>query len=644
MPYICLSRSDIPDGTVQILDLAPNSSQASAVYDGQGQTRYVNRAKNDPVFVTPLGTMVQNEAEGLRAYLADKVEPGGLEVAGGTITCVGPTDGDTFTLGAVPFTCVSNFATGTITCVAPSNGDVVTVQDVDLTCVENFATGSILVEAAAPAVADAVTIAGVAFEAVAAGPDPAAQEFLSAADNDAATSATSLATAINDAATQALIIAATGGAGVTGAADDVTVNLTSNTERGLTGAMTLASTDDYTLSGATMDLVLADPAAQEFDGALGVAGGAVALIAASLETCVDDAATQALIVAETGGPTVAATTALGVVTLTASVRGLLGQLTLATTDAVNLAISGATLDLTLADPAAQEFDGLLSVADNTAVAESIVATINNAASVVLVKAANATNYALASSALGVVTLAARDDAAAALPGPTGNLTLVSSSAVRLEINDGETVITRMFRTHEAWTVAFINATATALQARVDAGSAMTLAAIDVVLLAQAGAELTAAGGSNSVGVLTEILSVFAGRIYKLTRTTAAGVLNQIMTADNPTYEWNTNVLGGFTEAVTVWGDSWADGEVVPSVAGGATQNREVGNIRHTYDTGSFQISIASGDLFTFADGVTLWPDSDLGPHFPWSMQGAATATVTGARVVTVYDDSGNVLA
>ena len=523
MPYICLSRSDIPDGTVQILDLAPNSSQASAVYDGQGQTRYVNRTKNDAVIVTPLGAMVQNEAEGLRAYLADKVEPGGLEVAGGTITCVAPANADTFTLGGVVFTCVENFATGSIAVLAGG------------------------------AEAAAVTIAGVEFAAVAADPDPTAQEFLSSADSTPAASATSLAEAINDDDTQTLIIAATGGAGLTAAAVDNDVGLTSNTERGLTGVMATVSTANYPPLAATTTLVLAVAADQEFDGGL-------------------------------------------------------------------------------------------SVADDTAVAVTVAAAINNAASVVLVKAANATNYALATPALGVVTLAARDNLAAALPGPTGNLTLISSSAVRLEINDGETIILRMFRTHDTWTVDFITDTAAALQARIDAGSAMTLAAIDVVLLAQAGAELTATGGSNSVGVLTEILSLFAGRIYKLARSTAAGVLNQIMTADNPTYEWNVNVLGGFTEAVTVNGDSWADGEVVPSVLGGATQNREVGNIRHTYSTGAFQISIASGDLFTFADGVTLWPDSDLGPHYPWTYQGAATATVTGARVVTVYDDSGNVLA
>ena len=48
MPYICLARTDIPDGTLQVLDLVPNTSLRSNL-DPPGQTRYVNRVQNDPV-------------------------------------------------------------------------------------------------------------------------------------------------------------------------------------------------------------------------------------------------------------------------------------------------------------------------------------------------------------------------------------------------------------------------------------------------------------------------------------------------------------------------------------------------------------------------------------------------------------------
>jgi len=75
MPYICLARNDIPNGTVQILDLVPNSSQKSAVYDPPGQTRYVNRVQNNPVYFTAAGATTKL-VEGLSALLADLVDPG----------------------------------------------------------------------------------------------------------------------------------------------------------------------------------------------------------------------------------------------------------------------------------------------------------------------------------------------------------------------------------------------------------------------------------------------------------------------------------------------------------------------------------------------------------------------------------------
>jgi hypothetical protein len=76
MPYICLARTDLPDGTVQILDLKPNSSNRNLIYEPEGQTKYVNRALNEPVHGTATGT-TYGDANGLQAYLADRVEPVG---------------------------------------------------------------------------------------------------------------------------------------------------------------------------------------------------------------------------------------------------------------------------------------------------------------------------------------------------------------------------------------------------------------------------------------------------------------------------------------------------------------------------------------------------------------------------------------
>lgn len=75
MPHICLIRSDIPDGILQVLDLLPNSSQYSLIYDPPPQTKYVNRATNDTVVTTGAGPITTNaDYRGLAAYLIDNVE------------------------------------------------------------------------------------------------------------------------------------------------------------------------------------------------------------------------------------------------------------------------------------------------------------------------------------------------------------------------------------------------------------------------------------------------------------------------------------------------------------------------------------------------------------------------------------------
>lgn len=77
MPYICLARTDIPDGTVQVLDLKPNTSQRNLIYEPPGQTRYVNRAVNEAPQASPNGE-AQADVNGLRAYIADRFDPANL--------------------------------------------------------------------------------------------------------------------------------------------------------------------------------------------------------------------------------------------------------------------------------------------------------------------------------------------------------------------------------------------------------------------------------------------------------------------------------------------------------------------------------------------------------------------------------------
>lgn len=71
MPFICLRRSDIPAGTLQVLDLWPNTSQRNQAIDPAGQTKYVNRYQNDTLAL--VGTATAAEYKGLAAYFVDHV-------------------------------------------------------------------------------------------------------------------------------------------------------------------------------------------------------------------------------------------------------------------------------------------------------------------------------------------------------------------------------------------------------------------------------------------------------------------------------------------------------------------------------------------------------------------------------------------
>jgi len=71
MPFICLRRSDIPAGTLQVLDLWPNTSQRNQAIDPAGQTKYINRYQNDTLSVSGGATVA--EYKGLAAYFVDHV-------------------------------------------------------------------------------------------------------------------------------------------------------------------------------------------------------------------------------------------------------------------------------------------------------------------------------------------------------------------------------------------------------------------------------------------------------------------------------------------------------------------------------------------------------------------------------------------
>jgi hypothetical protein len=83
MPYICLLRTDIPEGILQVLDLWPNTSQRNPAMDPPGQTRYVSfQPQNNTVVTTGATRIVSAAYYGIAAYLIDHIVSGGL--IGGT--------------------------------------------------------------------------------------------------------------------------------------------------------------------------------------------------------------------------------------------------------------------------------------------------------------------------------------------------------------------------------------------------------------------------------------------------------------------------------------------------------------------------------------------------------------------------------
>lgn len=101
MPYIIMKRNDIPDGTLQVLDMEPNVSQRNLTLDPPGQTKYVNAVENDTVVTTGTGPIVfHREARGLAAWFITNVNDGTGVAASGSysIAAGNAADGDTLTI------------------------------------------------------------------------------------------------------------------------------------------------------------------------------------------------------------------------------------------------------------------------------------------------------------------------------------------------------------------------------------------------------------------------------------------------------------------------------------------------------------------------------------------------------------------
>jgi hypothetical protein len=263
--------------------------------------------------------------------------------------------------------------------------------------------------------------------------------------------------------------------------------------------------------------------------------------------------------------------------------------------------------------ASQQFNDTASATSDILSAASLVTAINDGASQTLISGANGgVVVAAANGGTDTVTLTA------SVAGPTGDLTLSTNSAPTMVLSGAA-----MARTASVWDPTSLGVATAALIARVDAGLPLTLADIDTILSA-AGAELTDAGGSNSTGTVAELLSVLSGRGYSISANAVAYTAPGV---------WNPAEVGGFTEGLLTFDTEFNDDP------NGTIVQHEVKPIKDTFDGGSLQESVLSGVLARMTQGVTLFTDNDLLPPIAGQQ-----AQIDNARLVTVYNDDGSLLA
>ena len=104
MPYILMKRSDVPDGTLQILDLQPNTSQRNPTYQTAGQTKYIKGVTRATPSLSTVGGVVtfNTETSGLEAWFLTHVTDGAAAAATGTVTVAAAAALDTFTIPTTP--------------------------------------------------------------------------------------------------------------------------------------------------------------------------------------------------------------------------------------------------------------------------------------------------------------------------------------------------------------------------------------------------------------------------------------------------------------------------------------------------------------------------------------------------------------
>ena len=201
-----------------------------------------------------------------------------------------------------------------------------------------------------------------------------------------------------------------------------------------------------------------------------------------------------------------------------------------------------------------------------------------------------------------------------------------------------------------WSEALVAANVAAIQNLVDTGVAATLVAVDAALVGAAGAPGLTAGASTAT--LAELLSILAGRSYVIpagaVKDAAGWVATQRGSFTAPNTVYDTGMSHGEWGPVGT-GQKWhldGGGNNKPVFTGGDTVNNEVGDIRVSYHGTALAASLASGQLFRYTSGITLFPDAAVQAHIAPTMvsKQSRQATLVNQRLVTVYDDDGTLLA
>jgi hypothetical protein len=319
-------------------------------------------------------------------------------------------------------------------------------------------------------------------------------------------------------------------------------------------------------------------------------------------------------------------------------------------DTITIGTGGSAVVFTaVASGAVAASQQFLAATGNTAsaAATSLAAAVNNGATQTLFHTLMGTGNAI--SAVVDATPTQVDLTVTGNTGYIGDVALVTAQPAHYTLS-GATLT----RTVSAWTPAVLTATVTAIQARVAAGSSLTLSDLNTLLASNAGADFTGTtAGSHSVGVVKDFLSVLAGRGYWIYRYPAAATFGTPIQYMTSATQWNPGPHGSFTKNVKVNDTQMSNGEIRPVTIGGDTKAVEYRPIRYLSPSDSLYISMAGGTLAAFskqpapahAPAVTLWPDNSARPWYPWLyQQGPQVATVTSARVVTVYNDDGSLLS